>query len=70
MNDIGRQRSREGAEETFGGANAIAATHDKVLVSESFGITPPMATAVIVIIIIPPSLADRCHHCPRPPPPA
>jgi hypothetical protein len=72
MNDICQRRSGGGADETFDGANAVAAALNEVLVSSSLNITPPMATAVIVIVIVPPSLADRHHRrpCPPPPPPA
>ncbi len=70
MNDIGRRRARGGADETFNGANAVAAARKEVMVSLSFNITPPMATAAVVIVIIPPSLVDPCHCCPCPPPPA
>jgi hypothetical protein len=70
MNDIGRRRSGGGADETFDGADTVAAARDEVPVSSSFDITPPMATAVVVIVIVLPSLADRRRRRPRPPPPA
>ncbi len=70
MNDIGRQRSGGGADKTFDGADTITAARDKVPVSLSFDITPPMDTALIVIVIILPSLVDHCRRCPHPPPPA
>jgi hypothetical protein len=70
MNDIGRRRSGGGADETFDGADTVAAARDEVPVSSSFDVTPPMATAVVVIVIVLPSLADRRRRCPRPTPPA
>ncbi len=66
MNDIGRRRSGGGADETFDGADTVDAARNEVPVSSSFDITPPMATAVIVIVIVLPSLADRRRRCPRP----
>ncbi len=70
MNDIGRRRSGGEADETFDGADTVAATCDEVPVSSSFDITPPMATAVVVIVIVLPSIVDHRRRRPRPPPPA
>jgi hypothetical protein len=69
-NDIGRRRSGGAADETFHGADTVAAARDEVPISSSFDITPPMATAVVVIVIVLPSLTDRRRRRPRPPPPA
>jgi hypothetical protein len=43
----------------FGGAIAVAAAHNKVLVSLSFDVAAPMATVakVLVIVPLPPSLS-------------
>jgi hypothetical protein len=37
-----------GADEMFNGADTVAAARNEVPVSSSFGIMPPMATAVVV----------------------
>jgi hypothetical protein len=43
----------------FGSAIAVAAAHNKVLVSLSFDVAAPMATVVKVVVIVPlpPSLS-------------